>query len=57
MDKAYYAITNVGPYKERQVVVLDDADGWTRTGYLRELIDPWAGPEVSDGDTRQDRPE
>lgn len=43
MDKAYYAITDVGPFRERQVVVLDDQDGWVRTGYLCELVNPAPG--------------
>ncbi len=38
--KAYYALTDVGPFRAYQVVVLDEQDGWVRTGYLRELLDP-----------------
>jgi hypothetical protein len=40
MQRAYYALTDVGPYRAYQVVLLDEQDGWTRTGYLRELKDP-----------------
>jgi hypothetical protein len=43
MDKAYYALTDVGPFVKGQVVVLDDQDGWARTGYLRELVNPAPG--------------
>jgi hypothetical protein len=38
MIRAYYAITSVGPYRQRQVVLLDDQDGMVRTGYLREIV-------------------
>lgn len=38
--KAYYAITDVGPWRAFQVVLLDPDDGWTRTGYLRLLEMP-----------------
>jgi hypothetical protein len=40
MDRAYYAITDVGPFRASQVVVLDEQDGWVRTGYLHELVTP-----------------
>lgn len=55
MEHAYYAITDVGPFRLGQVVVLPESDGWTRTGYLRELINPAPGPEVGRGGPRQDR--
>lgn len=38
--KAYYAITDVGPYRAFQVVLFEPGDGWTRTGYFRELAMP-----------------
>lgn len=38
--KAYYALTDIGPFKAFQVVVLDEQSGWARSGWLRELIDP-----------------
>lgn len=60
MLKAYYAITWVGPFVPGQVVVLDEQDGWARSGYLHELVDPSLGPgpaqEVDRGGPRQDRP-
>lgn len=41
MIKAYYATTNVGPYKEGRVVVLDDEHyeqaGLVRTGFFKEI--------------------
>jgi hypothetical protein len=41
MIKAYYATTNVGPYKEGRVVILDDEHyeqvGLIRTGYFKEI--------------------
>lgn len=40
MDRAYYAITDFGPFRKGQVVVLDEQDGWARTGYLHELVTP-----------------
>jgi hypothetical protein len=56
VKKAYYASTHVGPYREHQVVVLDEADGWTQTGYLIELVTPAPIKEERDGDQGQDRP-
>lgn len=56
MERAYYSITDVGPFRPGQVVVLDESDGWARSGYLRELINPSPGPEVRREDPRQDRP-
>lgn len=41
MERAYYATTAVGPYREHQVVILDETDGWTRTGWLMPLQDPF----------------
>jgi hypothetical protein len=43
MEKAYYAVTDFGPFRKGQVVVLDQQDGWVRSGYLRELVDPAPG--------------
>jgi hypothetical protein len=40
MDKAYYVLTDIGPYKAYQVVVLPEWDGWVRSGWLRELKTP-----------------
>lgn len=44
MERAFWATTNVGPYAEFQVVVLDDADpvhaGWIASGWLKEIHSP-----------------
>lgn len=44
MLRAYWATANVGPYREFQVVVFDDASepdaGWIRTGWFREIVNP-----------------
>jgi len=40
MIKAYWASTDLGPFRSGQVLLLDDQDGWTRTGWLVELVDP-----------------
>lgn len=44
MERAYWATASVGPYREFQVVVFDDARepdaGWIRTGWFREIVAP-----------------
>jgi hypothetical protein len=45
MLKAYWVTTDIGPFRKDQVLVLDEHDGWTRTGWLVELIDPPREPE------------
>ena len=44
MERAYWATASVGPYREFQVVVFDDARepdaGWVRTGWFREIVNP-----------------
>lgn len=44
MERAYWATASVGPYREFQVVVFDDARepdaGWVRTGWFREIVVP-----------------
>jgi len=62
VERAYWATTSVGPFREFQVVVLDDERepdaGWIRTGWLREiprpairvttaLLDQWAAEAES----------
>jgi hypothetical protein len=44
MSEAFYAITDVGPYRSYQVVLFDDADardaGWIRSGFFRRIRTP-----------------
>lgn len=47
--QVFYAITDVGPFRKGQVIVLEPDDlGWANTGYFRELIDPAPGRPVTD---------
>ena len=43
MQKAYWAATNIGPYVEGQVVLLEPDDGWVRTGRVYVRVDPATG--------------
>jgi hypothetical protein len=48
VERAFWATANVGPYREFQVVVLDDAKpddlGWINSGWLREIVAPAPRP-------------
>lgn len=41
MERAYYVVANVEPYREHQVVLLDDERepdaGWVRSGWLQPI--------------------
>lgn len=41
MERAYWAATSLGPYKERQVVIFDESDPWIRTGHFVEIRNEW----------------
>jgi hypothetical protein len=46
VKRAFYVVANVEPYRERQVLVLDDTAepdaGWIRSGWVSEIVAPAA---------------
>jgi hypothetical protein len=36
---AFYAITDIGPYRSHQVVLFEDGNGWLGTGYFIRLVE------------------
>lgn len=39
--KAYWATTDIGPFKTGQVVLLHPGEGWVQTGWFQEIKNEW----------------
>jgi hypothetical protein len=41
MQRAYWATTSLGPFKEGQVVLFEESDPWIQTGWFLEIVNEW----------------